>query len=48
MSLIEAAFFYNSFSDLFAEVNAAELCENVEAKSAHEEICTCVESSNAL
>lgn len=30
MSTMEAAFFYNDFSELFAEINVAELSENVE------------------
>ena len=45
MSLMEAAFFYNDFSELFAEVNAAELSGNVEAINTHEEILSCFDTS---
>lgn len=48
MSLMEASFFYNDFSALIAEVDAAELCENVRAIDTPEEISTCFHSSNDL
>ena len=48
MSLIEASFFYNDFSELFAEVHAAELSENVKAIDTHEEILTCSDTQSDL
>jgi hypothetical protein len=48
MSLIEASYFYNDFSELFAEVNAVELSENVKATDTHEEILTCFGTQSDL
>ena len=48
MSITEAAFFYNDFSALFAEINAAELSENVEGTIPHEEILTCFDTQSDL
>lgn len=48
MSQLEAAYFYNDFSDLFAEINAAELFENIEATSAHKEILSCSDTQSDL
>ena len=48
MSITEAAFFYNDFSALFAEINATELSENVEATIPHKEILTCFYNQSDL
>lgn len=48
MSLIEASFFYNDFSELFQELHAAELSENVEVTNAHEKILTCSDTQSDL
>lgn len=48
MSQLEASYFYNDFSDLFAEINAAELSENVEATNAHEKILACSDTQSDL
>jgi len=45
MSLTEAAFFYGDYSELFKELQSAELSENVEATIPHEEILSCFNNS---
>lgn len=48
MSITEAAFFYNDFSALFAEINAAELSENVEVTIPQDKILTCFDNQSDL
>lgn len=48
MSLIEASYFYNDFSVLFAEVHEAELSENVGDTNTQEEILSCFGDSGDL
>ena len=48
MSATEAAFFYNDFSALFAEINAAELSENVEVTIPQDKILTCFDNQSDL